>query len=120
MPGDPRVPAVHTAALALAPGADPAAPGGAVTLALCGSCDHRPPCRIPHHTAASGEGAELEVRVVFLDDGTGAARATIAAALASGQQAGPDGEVSAWTLLREDAEEPTDDELQLARRLARG
>ena len=57
---------------------------------------------------------------MFLDDGTGEAHAAIAAALASGRQAGPDGRVSAWRLLRDAVSEPTPEELQLARRLAGG
>ena len=57
---------------------------------------------------------------MFLDDGTGEAHAAIAAALASGRQAGPDGRVSGGTLLRDAVWEPTPEELQLARRLAGG
>ena len=62
----------------------------------------------------------LEVRVVFLDDGSGRARGAIAAALASGTQAGPDGTVSEWELVDDGAAEPTIEERRLARRLARG
>ena len=36
--------------LRLAPGTDPRAPGGAVTIALCGHWDHEGPCRWPHHS----------------------------------------------------------------------
>jgi hypothetical protein len=36
--------------LRLAPGTDPRAPGGAVTVALCGHWDHEGPCRWPHHS----------------------------------------------------------------------
>ena len=41
----------HVAELRLRPGADPRAPGGAVTVALCGHWDHEGPCRWPHHSA---------------------------------------------------------------------
>ena len=63
---------VHEAAIELADGADPRAPGGAITVALCGHWEHEPPCRWPHHW--------------------------IVEALQSGQQAGPDGQVSRWTV----------------------
>ena len=62
----------------------------------------------------------MTVRVVFLDDGSGEARRAIAAALASGMQAGPAETVSRWELMHDGAAEPTADELRLARRLARG
>ena len=34
----------------LEPGADKRAPGGAVTVALCGHWDHEGPCRWPHRS----------------------------------------------------------------------
>ena len=44
----------HRARVRLAEGADRAAPGGAVTPALCGAWDHEPPCPIAqHHTTTS-------------------------------------------------------------------
>ncbi len=39
------------AELLLAPDADPAAPGAAITTALCGHWEHDGPCQWPHHTA---------------------------------------------------------------------
>lgn len=36
--------------LALAQGTDERAPGGAITVALCGSWNHSGPCRWPHRT----------------------------------------------------------------------
>ena len=45
---------------------DVRAPGAAVTVALCGSWDHEPPCPLaPHHTRATREGARVRVRVLF-------------------------------------------------------
>jgi hypothetical protein len=60
----------HQATLSLAPGADPGAPGAAITTALCGQGDHEPPCPLaPHHTAVAPEtgtdGDRLRLRVLF-------------------------------------------------------
>ena|SRR5436305_8812191 len=40
---------VTWARLELAAGAEPDAPGAAVTIELCGSTEHEPPCRWPHN-----------------------------------------------------------------------
>ncbi len=92
----------HDAVLVLGPDGDPAAPGGAITVALCGHWDHDPPCPLaPHHTDA-GIGADdtVRLRVLFAvePEREGEIRALIDRALASGQQAGPDGRVTRWTL----------------------
>ncbi|MFF2029006.1 hypothetical protein [Arthrobacter sp. NPDC058192] len=56
----------HTAVVALPSGGDQAAPGAAITLELCGSWDHEPPCPLaPHHTEARRTGAVLRLRVLF-------------------------------------------------------
>jgi hypothetical protein len=55
---------VHTATLRLDEGADPRAPGGAVTVALCGHWEHDGPCRWPHHTGIDAEGDTHLVRTV--------------------------------------------------------
>jgi hypothetical protein len=47
---------VQCATVELEAAADPAAPGGAVTLALCGSWDHAGPCRWPHLTMTEPPG----------------------------------------------------------------
>jgi hypothetical protein len=45
---------------------DPAAPGAAITVALCGAIDHDPPCPLaPHHTAAARDGATVTLRILF-------------------------------------------------------
>jgi len=79
-------------------GADPAAPGGAVKLALCESWDHPGPCRWPHETAAEWDGRRGKVRTVFMADAEdeGHVRALIEQALAGGECAGPDGKLSRW------------------------
>lgn len=56
----------HDAVLSLAPDADIAAPGGAVTTELCGHWEHAPPCPLaPHHTAAERRGAQVHLRILF-------------------------------------------------------
>ena len=57
---------VHRATVAMAPDADPAAVGAAVTTALCGHWDHPPPCPLaPHHTSAARDGDVVRVRTLF-------------------------------------------------------
>lgn len=92
----------HDAVLVLGPDGDPAAPGGAITVALCGHWEHEPPCPLaPHHTDA-GRGADdtVRLRVLFAvePEREDEVRSLIGQALASGQQAGPDGRVTTWTL----------------------
>ena len=91
---------VHEAAIDLADGADPRAPGGAITVALCGHWEHEPPCRWPHHIDISTDGVRHVVRTVFTatPEEEPAVRQQIVHALESGQQAGPDGQVSRWTV----------------------
>jgi hypothetical protein len=77
----------HQATLSLAPGADPGAPGAAITAALCGHWEHEPPCPLaPHHTAASPEYGRLRLRVLFATEPhrVEEARGRIDAALAAG------------------------------------
>ena len=62
-----------------------------------------PPCRWPHHTDISAAGDRHAVRTSFTvepsDEPT--VRQKIVAALETGQQAGPDGRVSRWTIEHE-------------------
>lgn len=56
----------HDAVLTVEPDADTAAPGGAVTVALCGHWEHEPPCPFaPHHTRAARHGRDLHLRILF-------------------------------------------------------
>ncbi len=89
---------VQCATLLLAPDGDPAAPGGAVTLALCGSWDHAGACRWPHHTSAEWSELLGRVRVVFVAEEADEnhVRALIDRALAGGECVGPNGKVSRW------------------------
>jgi hypothetical protein len=90
----------HDAVLDMEPDTDLAGPGGAVTLALCGSFDHAPPCPVaPHATVAHREGDAVRVRVLFATAAAREAevRALIDQALAAGFCDGPDGKRTHWT-----------------------
>lgn len=76
----------HDAVVALDAGADEAAPGGAITAALCGHAEHEPPCPLaPHHTAAQRQGPDLHLRILFATapEQAPGIRALITAALAA-------------------------------------
>ena len=77
---------VHHADIAFDADADTRAPGGAVTVALCGSWDHEGSCRWPHHTAVDSTTTPSTVRVVYVvdDDELDHVRALIDAALTTG------------------------------------
>jgi len=91
---------VHEATVELATGADSRAVGGAITVALCGTWDHEPPCRWPHHTGIAAIGERHVVTTSFTVEPSDEplVRHKIVAALESGQQAGPDGHLSRWTV----------------------
>ncbi|WP_460461270.1 hypothetical protein [Angustibacter peucedani] len=111
----------HTADLVVGASADDRAPGGAITLALCGSWEHDGPCPLaPHHTAVERVGPVLHVRTLFAaaPDDEPRVRTLIGEALGSGALDGPDGRTSSWTLVREGADDVRDDERDHAERLA--
>ena len=56
------------ALLELEPGTDTRAPGGAVTVALCGSWEHDGPCRWPHHTDIDAATSPARLRTVVVSD----------------------------------------------------
>jgi hypothetical protein len=89
----------HDAVLELTDHADERAPGGAVTVALCGALDHEPPCPVaPHHISFTGRGMRRRVRVLFATEDEPVVRRTIDAALGCEEFVGPDGVVSRWVL----------------------
>ena len=85
----------------LASGSDDRAPGGAVTVALCGHWDHDGTCRWPHLSTIAPDGhglhrllVEFEAPEIEVDT----VKDKIEAALEIGQLTGPDGRVSVWTI----------------------
>ena len=112
----------HDALLVLDPGGDDAAPGAAITVALCGSWSHEPPCPLaPHHTRVHRSGAEVTVRLLFAAEPTDEprVRSLVREALSRGWGDGPDGERTAWRLLWDAPAEVLPEEEEHARRLTR-
>jgi hypothetical protein len=92
---------VHDAVVTMEAGGDMRAPGGAVTVALCGHWDHEPPCPLaPHHTSAQRSGNQVELRVLFAAEpaAEAAVRRRIETALSQGGLTGPDGVTTRWQL----------------------
>ena len=115
-----RLAYAHEAVLVMAAGSDDRAPGGAITVALCGALDHEPPCPLAaHHTATERHGDELHLRILFAapPDRCGEIRGRIDAALRAGSFAAPDGRTSAWQTVRTGCTTVADDERSHARRL---
>jgi len=112
----------HDALLSMELGADDRAPGGAITVALCGSWEHQPPCPLaPHHTRAERAGEEVRLRVLFAaePDDELRVRAIIDDALAEGTGAAPGGGVISWRLVGAGPSEVRPEEQEKAGRLAR-
>jgi hypothetical protein len=111
----------HDAVLAMDGDQDLRAPGGAITLSLCGSWEHAPPCPLaPHHTSAERDGDVVRLRVLFAAEPADEpeVRRRIADALAAGQVATPNGDLARWTVTSETRGEVSPDESDHAQRLA--
>ena len=112
----------HDAVFVLDHGGDSRAPGGAITVALCGHWDHEPPCPLaPHHTDATPAGDDtLRLRVLFAADPADEerVRSLITQALSSGRLTGPDGRVTRWMLKSSSAGMVRPDEADHAAMLA--
>jgi len=112
----------HDAVVILDVGGDSRAPGGAITVALCGHWDHEPPCPLaPHHTDATPAGDDtLRLRVLFAADPADEerVRSLITQALSSGRLTGPDGRVTRWMLKSSSAGMVRPDEADHAAMLA--
>lgn len=121
--GDMRHPFVHEAVIVMEPNADARAPGAAVTVALCDSWDHDPPCPLaPHHTRADRSGDELRVRTLFATEPQREAdvRRRIDAALRAGEVRDPDGVTTRWLLRDSGPGVVADEEAEHAGRLVGG
>ncbi|MEV7133524.1 hypothetical protein AB0N24_11620 [Arthrobacter sp. NPDC093128] len=117
-----RAPFVHEATVGMAADGDTRGPGGAITLELCGSWDHSPPCPVAaHHTRAERAGGTVVLRVVFATEPEDEAdvRRRIDQALHSGRVTSLDGVVSHWEFHGSRIGVPTPAEAEHARRLAR-
>jgi hypothetical protein len=94
----------HEAVLELDADADPAAPGAAITVELCGHWQHAGTCRWPHRTSViSRIGRVLCARVLYAAPPAEhhEVRSRITAALVRGELTDPDGRVNRWHLHRE-------------------
>ncbi|MDT5167023.1 MAG: hypothetical protein QOD02_335 [Mycobacterium sp.] len=92
---------VHDAVVAMQPGASFEALGGAITIALCGSWDHPPPCPLASHYVTNlPVGETVALRVLFATEPANEqhVRSLIGETLAAGQWTGPDGRVATWQL----------------------
>ncbi|MBT2534055.1 hypothetical protein J7E83_18380 [Arthrobacter sp. ISL-48] len=113
----------HNARLRMDADADLRAPGAAITLALCGSWEHKPPCPLAgHHTSAERTGGTVRVKVIFATEPEHLAevRRRMEDALSAESVAGPEGVVTVWVLEASGAGELAQAEREHARRLADG
>lgn len=86
--------------ISLDPGSDPAALGGAVTVALCGHWDHPGACRWPHRNESLEEDGRIRFQCWFdaPEEEVGEVRQRIEDALRAGRLVGPDQRISTWKL----------------------
>jgi hypothetical protein len=78
---------------------DDGAPGAAITMALCGSWEHSPPCPLAaHHTQPIRNGETVDLRVVFATEPEHEeeVRRRIDGALRAGAAADPEGAIRHW------------------------
>ena len=94
----------HSAELELIEGGDVRAPGGAVTMALCGAYDHAPPCPLAaHYTGVEQVGDVVSARILFAcrEDDEARVRQLIGEALRDGVGTDQVGVTTRWRLHRE-------------------
>ena len=112
----------HDAVVTLDPDGDDRAPGGAITVALCGSWSHEPPCPLAlHHTGVQRNGQEATLRVLFAADPEQEqrVRSLVEEALTRGEGEDRDGVRTSWRLLRSAPSPVRDEERDHADRLTR-
>ena len=112
-------PYVHQATLVMSSEADLDAPGAAITLELCGSWDHTPPCPFPHHVNAERAGETVKLRVLFAagPESEEDVRRRIDNALSAGRVTDSAGTSIRWEFVGSTSAELSDPELARARRL---
>jgi hypothetical protein len=111
----------HEALIELAAGGDQRAPGGAITVALCGTWEHPPPCPVaPHATTAEREGHNVRLRVIFAAEPGDErwVRRVIDDVLEGGWGLDPEGARTTWRLVSGGPAELRDDERERAERIA--
>ena len=112
----------HEALVELAPAGDQRAPGGAITVALCGSWEHPPPCPVaPHATPAEREGHHVRLRVLFAADPRDErwVRRVLDDVLGRGWGLDPEDRRTTWRLVSSEPAEVRPDERERADRIAR-
>jgi hypothetical protein len=112
----------HDAVLTMDDDGDERAPGGAITIALCGSWSHEPPCGLaPHHTSAARSGSEVTLRLLFAADPGDEVRvrSLVEEALSRGEGTAPDGVPTSWQLVSSTRSEVRPEESEHAGRLIR-
>ena len=97
--------------LHLAPDADPRAPGGAVTVALCGHWEHEGACRWPHNSRIDDSADPARLRTVAIVDDE--SRAEVLQRMETALRAD-----ARWTVSDFRAGDITDDERALADRMS--
>ncbi len=104
---------VHEIELDLGEGVDPAEPGAAVTVALCGHWEHEGPCRWPHNNELDTSSDPPRFRTVFAADESEEAeiRSRIDRALAADDR---------WSVRSSAKRPPAAAELELGERLLAG
>jgi hypothetical protein len=112
----------HDAVLTLDHGGDDRAPGGAITIALCGSWSHDPPCPLaPHHTRVHRFDGEVMLRLLFAaaPEDEERVRALVDDVLERGWGDDPDGHRTSWQLVESGPSPVEPDEEDHVRRLIR-
>lgn len=92
---------MHLATIEMSEDDDVGGPGAAITLALCGSWEHSPPCPLAeHHTRPTRDRGTVNLRVTFVTEPEHQeeVRRAIEAALRTGASTSPDGVTSRWVL----------------------
>jgi hypothetical protein len=122
MPSTTREVFAHDAVLDMAVDADERSPGGAITVALCGSWSHEPPCPLaPHHTRTHRVDRYVTLRLLFAADPGDEARVRLLVDDVLGRGWGDveNGGRTTWQLLESGPSEVLPEEVDHVGRLVR-